>query len=200
MDSKENSDTKAGENKDSKIHAEKDQKTNEKSQPLVRPKEKPKEFDPSKYLRAGFNLDDVIEMKEAFDTLDSDKSGNIDPNELKNVIEEYGLDAKNSAIFQLVSELDTDGSGKIEFEEFLDMIAGKAEDHNSMVEIRKVFNVFDSDKTGHITLKNLKQIVSELGEMISDETLANLIAKGDSNSDGLVSFEDFYYIMTKTIL
>ena len=168
--------------------------------PLVRPKEKPKPFDPSEYLRPGFNEDDILEMKQAFDLLDTDKSGGIDPTELKSVIEEYGLDAKNSTMFQMVSDLDTDGSGTIDFNEFLDMISGRTADENSMEEVRKVFNIFDSDKIGHITLKNLKNLTKEIGEIMSDETLSNLIKKGDSNSDGLVSFEDFYYIMTRTVL
>ena len=131
---------------------------------------------------------------------DVDKSGSIDPKELKDVIEDFGLDARNAAILDMVSELDVDGSGKIEFGEFLDMISGKTADENSMEEIRKVFNIFDTDKTGFITFANLKQISIEVGEQISDDTLKNLITKGDSNSDSLVSFEDFYYIMTKTIL
>lgn len=177
----------------------KEKKIEEKPQ-IVRPKEKAKEFDPSEFERPGFSKDDIWEMKEAFDVLDVDKSGTIEPQELKNVLEEFGFDAKNTTIFQLISELDTDGSGQIDFGEFLDMVSGKTADENSMEEVRKVFNIFDSDKTGHITLKNLKQISKELGEMLSEETLRNLISKGDSNSDGLVSFEDFYYIMTRTVL
>ncbi|OMJ84599.1 hypothetical protein SteCoe_14273 [Stentor coeruleus] len=168
--------------------------------PLVRPKEEPKAFDPSQHSRPGFSNHDILELKEAFDLFDSDKSGSIEPSELKSVIEDFGFDAKNSAIFQMISDLDTDGSGKIEFNEFLDMISGNTADENSMEEIRKVFNIFDTDKTGFITIKNLREICDDLGEHYSDETLKNLIVKGDSNSDGLVSFEDFYYIMTKTVL
>ena len=178
----------------------KPESTENAKKPLVRPKEKPKPFDPKEYLRPGFNEDDILEIKEAFDVLDTDKSGAIDPSELKSVVEEFGLDSRNSTMFQMVSDLDTDGSGGIDFNEFLDMISGKTADENSMEEIRKVFNIFDSDKTGHVNLKNLRSLSKEIGEMMSDETLDNLIRKGDSNSDGLVSFEDFYYIMTRTVL
>jgi centrin-1 len=168
--------------------------------PLITPKPKPKAFDPSEFRRPGYTDEDIVELKEAFDLFDADKSGGLNPVELRQVIEDFGFDAKNLAIFQLVSELDTDGSGKIEFKEFIDMISGNTKDENSMEEVRKVFNVFDADKTGFITIKNLRQICNDLGEQYSDDTLKNLIEKGDSNSDGLVSFEDFYYIMTRTVL
>lgn len=168
--------------------------------PLITPKEEPKPFNPKDFTRPGYTDEDILELKEAFDLFDADKSGSIDPKELKDVIEDFGLDAKNAAIFEMISEIDVDGSGKIEFGEFLDMISGKTADENSMEEVRKVFNIFDTDKTGFITLLNLRQIVDDLGEEISDETLQNLIEKGDSNADKLVSFEDFYFIMTRTVL
>ena len=170
---------------------------------ILRPKSREstiKKFDPNIYVGPGFTIDDIIEVKEAFDVFDSDKSGTIDASELRSIMEEFGLDANNAAIFQMISELDTDSSGKIDFDEFLHLIGGVVTDENSMKEIRKVFNIFDTEKTGLITLRSLKQITKELGEVLSDESLQRLISKGDSNNDGMVSFEDFYYIMTKTIL
>lgn len=168
--------------------------------PLITPKEQPKPFNPKDFARPGYTDEDILELKEAFDLFDADKSGSIDPKELKDVIEDFGLDEKNAAIFDMISEIDVDGNGKIEFGEFLDMISGKTADENSMEEVRKVFNIFDTDKTGFITFQNLRQIVNDLGEELSDATLQNLIEKGDSNADKLVSFEDFYFIMTRTVL
>jgi centrin-1 len=172
--------------------------------PSIRPsvfkKKQEIKFSPSHYVGHGFTEDDIIELKEAFDLFDLDKSGFIDPNELKTVMEEFGLDARYSTVAELMSEIDTDMSEKIDFQEFLEMIRGKPEDENSMSQIRKVFNVFDTGKTGTINLKDLIQVSEELGESLSDRTLVNLIKKGDSNNDGRVSFQDFYYIMTKTFL
>lgn len=35
-------------------------------------------------------------------------------------------------------------------------------------DMRKLFNMFDEDKTGFISIKNLKKIVQDLGESIDD--------------------------------
>ena len=157
-------------------------------------------FNPTEYLRPGFTEFDIVELKNAFDIFDQDKSGSIDIKELKSQIESQGLEFTNADIFQLVLEIDSDNSGQIEFPEFLNLISGQTSDENSKSEIKKVFNVFDIEKKGHISFNNLKELVQNLGLQLSDSTLLNLISKGDSNSDNLVSFEDFYNIMTRTIV
>jgi Ca2+-binding EF-hand superfamily protein len=60
-----------------------------------------------------------------------------------------------------------------------------------------VFNFFDLDKTGYISIKNLKGIVKELGENIDEHELQEMIQKADQDQDGQVSEEEFYNIMTR---
>jgi centrin-1 len=64
-----------------------------------------------------------------------------------------------------------DGSGTIDFEEFLQMMTAKMGERDSREEIMKAFKLFDDDNTGFITLKNLKRVAKELGENLTDEEL-----------------------------
>lgn len=154
-------------------------------------------FNALDYLRPGLTEDDIEEIKEAFDLFDSDGSGTVEPRELKNAMTSLGFEAKNATLFHVITELDKDGSGAIDFEEFLNMMSCQMSDHISKEEIRGIFVLFDLDKTGHINIKNLRKIARDLGETCADEELLDLIVKGDSDGDGQVSFEDFYNIMTK---
>lgn len=70
---------------------------------------------------------------------------------------------------------------------------------NSKEGIQKIFNLFDDDKTGSISFKNIKRVAKELGENISDQELRDMINKADSNGDGELSFDDFYNIMTRKV-
>jgi Ca2+-binding EF-hand superfamily protein len=97
----------------------------------------------------------------------------------------------------MVSELDKDGSGAIDFEEFLNMMSGQMSDHVTREEARNIFAMFDVDKTNHINIKNLRKIARDLGETVDEDELLDLIRKADSDNDGQVSFEDFYNIMSK---
>jgi len=97
----------------------------------------------------------------------------------------------------MVSDLDKDGSGAIDFDEFLDMMTARMSDKDTKEDISKVFRLFDDDKTGMISIKNLRRVARELGETMTDEELMEMIERADSDGDGQVTAEDFYNIMTK---
>ncbi len=73
-------------------------------------------FNPKKYERPGLTEDEIEEIKEAFDLFDTDGSGAIDPKELKAAMQSLGFEAKNQTIFQMISDLDRNSSGAIDFE------------------------------------------------------------------------------------
>ena len=51
--------------------------------------------------------------------------GTIDPKELKAAMQSLGFEAKNQTIYQMIADIDKDGNGSIDFEEFLDMMTAK---------------------------------------------------------------------------
>lgn len=55
-------------------------------------------------------------------------SGTIDPKELKAAMQSLGFEAKNQTIYQMIADIDKDGNGTIDFEEFLDMMTAKMSD------------------------------------------------------------------------
>jgi Ca2+-binding EF-hand superfamily protein len=64
-------------------------------------------------------------------------------------------------------------------------------------DMRKVFHLFDEERTGFITLLTLKKMVRDMGENIDEAELQEMIEKADLDKDGQVSEEEFYNIMTK---
>ena len=73
-----------------------------------------------------------------------------------------------------------DGSGTIEYEEFLKMKA----------EILKAFRLFDDDETGKISFRNLKRVAKELGERMTDEELQEMSDEAVLDGDGEVIEEE----------
>ncbi len=156
-----------------------------------------KEFNAQDYERPGLSSDEIEEIKEAFDIFDVDKSGSISVSELLKAMKTLGFDSKNPAIFNMISDMDHDGNGEIEFEEFLDMMTARISDKNTKQDLERVFKLFDDDKTGHITVDNLKRVARELGEDISEEELKEIILRADLDGDGKLTFEDFYEVIVK---
>ncbi len=48
----------------------------------------------------------------------------------------------------MMKEVDTDGSGTVEFEEFKNLMKEKIKDRNSEVELRRAFRIYDENDTG----------------------------------------------------
>jgi centrin-1 len=97
----------------------------------------------------------------------------------------------------MVSDIDGDGNGTIEFGEFLEMMTGKMGEKDSREDIEKVFKLFDDDNTNKISFRNLARVAEELGENIDDEELQDMINQADRDGDGEINIDEFYRIMKK---
>merc|ERR1712194_882725 len=158
---------------------------------------KPTRFDAEKFARPGLSVDEVEEMKEAFDLFDNDGSGAISVNELTSAMKSLGFDVKHAVVYNMVSDLDADGSGEIEFGEFLDVMTAKLSERNSKEEIDRVFNLFDKDRNGTFEGDELSKVCKELGEDMPEEDVRELIQRMDLDKDGVVNSDDFYNVITK---
>jgi len=69
----------------------------------------------------------VAEIRDVFSMFDKDDSGDIDALELKDAMQQLDPDMTDDDIVELMEELDVDGNGTIEFEEFLQMMTRKEE-------------------------------------------------------------------------
>ncbi len=69
-----------------------------------------------------------------------------------------GFEPKKEEVKKMIADIDKDGSGTIDFEEFLTMMTAKMGERDSKEEILKAFKLFDDDNTGKISFKNLKRV------------------------------------------
>ena len=162
---------------------------------------KASEFNAKSYEKNGLTEDEVMEIKEAFDLFDTDKSGEIDTDELKQGLSNLGIDAKNQTLQNMINDIDKNQSGTIDFDEFIDMMTAKMSDKDTREDLKKVFDLFlgDDEKADKIELKHLKRVAKELNENMSEDELNEMITRADTDRDGKVSFDEFYNIMTKKI-
>ncbi|XP_074840317.1 calmodulin, striated muscle [Carettochelys insculpta] len=139
----------------------------------------------------------IAEFKEAFSLFDRDGDGSITTGELGTVMRSLGQNPTESELRDMIGELDTDGSGTVDFPEFLSMMARKMRDTDSEEEIREAFRVFDRDKNGYISTAELRHVMTNLGEKLTDEEVDEMIKEADSNCDGQVNYEEFVRMMTE---
>lgn len=97
--------------------------------------------------------------------------------------------------FQSLLQIDADGNGTIDFPEFLIMMARKMKDTDSEEEILEAFKVFDKDGNGFISAAELRHIMTNLGEKLTDEEVDEMIREADIDGDGQINYEEFVKMM-----
>jgi len=110
-----------------------------------------------------------------------------------------GFDSKNALIFRMISKLDEDGSGQIEFTEWLHLMTYKVTPSSSRSAIEKIFPLYDDQETGLISVENLGRVAQELGLEVPQEELEQMIHRADTDRDGYVNLEEFYTVLTRPI-
>ncbi|XP_031554593.1 calmodulin-like protein 12 [Actinia tenebrosa] len=139
----------------------------------------------------------VAELREAFCLFDKDGGGSISQCELGEVMKSLGLSPTQQELIDMIAEVDEDGNGEIDFDEFLQMMASKIKDHDTEEEIKDAFRVFDKDGNGLISHKELKLVMSRLGEKLTDDEVDEMIREADLDGDGMINYEEFKQLMTK---
>ena len=87
--------------------------------------------------------------------------GSIDSKELKVAMCARGFEPKKEEIQLMISDVVDDGSGTIEYEEFLEMMTHKILNRDPTDKILKAFRLFEDDETGEISFKNLKRAAKD---------------------------------------
>lgn len=112
------------------------------------------------------------------------------------VMRSLGQNPTEAELQDMINEVDADGNGTIDFPEFLTMMARKMKDTDSEEEIREAFRVFDKDGNGFISAAELRHVMTNLGEKLTDEEVDEMIREADIDGDGQVNYEEFVTMMT----
>jgi len=137
------------------------------------------------------------EFKQAFALFDKNGDGQITTKELGTVMRSLGQSPTDSELQDMISEVDTDRNGTIEFDEFLILMHKKMRESDTEEEIREAFKVFDKDGNGYISASELRQVMANLGEKLTDEEVEEMIREADADGDGQVNYEEFVQMMLK---
>ena len=138
---------------------------------------------------------DIKEIEKQFINITGNIHSSIDKNVLKNLAKNLDQNYSEQEVERLIEEIDEDGNGKIEFEEFLNTLANKSVGDENIV--KQAFAILDRTDSGYITLNDLRHAMLCLGENYTNEEINEMISLVDDDQDGVINFQEFNKLIRK---
>ncbi|XP_021658434.2 calcium-dependent protein kinase 24-like [Hevea brasiliensis] len=143
------------------------------------------------------NLPDeqVDGIKQMFYMMDTDNTGDLSFEELKNGLHNIGQPLPDPDVRMLMDAADIDGNGRLSIEEFVAMsihlIKIGNDDHLS-----QAFRFFDKNQNGYIEFDELKDAMvhDNLGPN-NEQIIKEIISDADLDKDGRISYAEFKAMM-----
>mmetsp|Transcript_156714 Transcript_156714/g.503009 ORF Transcript_156714/g.503009 Transcript_156714/m.503009 type:complete len:131 (+) Transcript_156714:101-493(+) len=108
----------------------------------------------------------IAEFKETFDTFDEDNDHRLSMRELGTLLNSLGQNPTEEDLTSMMAAVDAEES-KIDFSDFLSLMARKLKDTDTDEELIEAFKVFDRDQDGFISAGELRDSMTHLGEGLS---------------------------------
>lgn len=138
--------------------------------------------------------DEISELQQTFLALDVNRDGTLTAVEIKQGIEKQKL-ALPVDLDSVLANLDTDGSGVIDYTEFIAATLSVKQYTQESV-LWTAFRVFDRDNSGSITRDEMMDVLNDMDE----KTVDQMIKEVDVDKDGQISFDEWKAMMSRNNL
>lgn len=136
------------------------------------------------------SVEEIKQAKEIFKALDANGDGKLSREEL--IIGYSGIMSEEDAIKhveRIMSQVDTDNNGYLEYSEFLKAAVDKDSMMNTK-NMKHAFELFDKDGNGKISAEELKEVLQ--GDEPLDENIwKQVVEQLDVNGDGEIDLAEF---------
>ncbi|KRZ66871.1 Calmodulin [Trichinella papuae] len=165
----------------------------------------------------------LAQCEEAFRGLDANGDGVVTAEDFSIKMLRLGIPHSVDELLHAVREIAGDGTEEVDFDALFPLMTCEVESDEERMELKETFKViyiyfhayssslsfmvkninffslfkiFDRDGDGYITVEELKNVLDDLGDPVSDEEVLAILTSTDNDKDGLISFEDFQDVWT----
>jgi calcium-dependent protein kinase len=139
--------------------------------------------------------EEIAGMKEIFQAFDTDKSGTVTISELMDGLRKKGVDKAASDVADLVNNMDMDGNGELDYEEFIAATLSTAKMENDD-NLARAFAYFDKDNSGYISREEVVKVIADFGLDGEFGDVNEFMEAADTNKDGKIDYDEFLAVMT----
>ncbi|VUZ41578.1 unnamed protein product [Hymenolepis diminuta] len=146
----------------------------------------------------GFKVsDDQVRIAtETFKKFDKRGQDKISTNDLGPAFSALKVSIKPDLLKEWADEVDDDATGFIDLNGFLSVYGKILQNEQDEEDLRQAFRVLDKNRRGEIDVDDLRWILKELGDDLTEEEIDEMIRDTDRDGSGFVDFDEFKKLMT----
>ena len=143
------------------------------------------------------NEKEILEIKKAFQVLDSDNTGYLTASQLLQVMKENNVGTSEEEVRKIMKHmkyLEDSQEGRINYHDFLTATL----DSKLYINEQKLWNLFkyfDVSNKNEINVENLKDILTRRGRKLPKKEIEKIIEEANSENLKIINFERFCQIM-----
>ncbi|CAH9070647.1 unnamed protein product [Cuscuta europaea] len=137
----------------------------------------------------------IAEYREAFSLFDKDGDGQITKHELGIVLRSLGQKVTEAEVEEMICGVDVDGSKTVDFKEFVGLMRKKLKDKEVEAELKAAFQIFDKDHNGLISAAELRHIMTNLGQKLSEKEVDEMMKEADVDNNGGIDYQEFVKVI-----
>ncbi|KPM05121.1 calmodulin, striated muscle-like protein [Sarcoptes scabiei] len=116
--------------------------------------------------------------------------------ELGEIMQTYGMRPSELELQDMISQLDYNASGEVEFKEFKDFITHKIRRQEAEDQLREAFSLFDFDGNGYVFTKDLREAMSKLGERLSNGEIDEMLSGINCENEEEINIDEMISMLT----
>ena len=143
----------------------------------------------------------LVQISCAFYLFDTDKDGLLKPKDFLKALSKNQISLPESNAKDIVGNYKNDENQEtdVTMKDFISLINLRIKNERNVEneeEILEMFKIFDKKGTGKISLGDVRSVLDDIDEPISQQELEDLMLNWDKDKDGFLDYSEFKEMMT----
>ena len=139
----------------------------------------------------------LVQISCAFYLFDADKYGMLKPKDFLKVLSKNQIRLPESSEKKILSSNnDNDNPTDVSMKDFISLVNTRMKNVESEEELVEMFKIFDKKGTGKVSSGDIRSVLDDIDEPISQQELEELMLNWDKDKDGFLDFSEFKEMMS----